>query len=596
LNTTTAGWKNCTVSNRLCNSKDSVLLSLVNANITNRDTTICLGKSITLNVVGSGVISGPLSYLWSNAGNTQNITVSPALTTTYYCTVSNGINSCMDSVNVIKDNFNPNLFLQDTLKVCGTSYTLNADSGYVSYVWNTGSTARSLNTTTAGWKNCTVSNGLCSSKDSVLLSLVNANITNRDTTICLGKSIILNATGSGVISIPLSYLWSNAGNTQNIIVSPALTTTYYCTVSNGINSCRDSVKVTKDNFNPNLFVQDTLKVCGTSYTLNADSGYVSYVWNTGSTARSLNTTTAGWKNCTVSNGLCSSKDSVLLSLIHANIINNDSTIMAGTPITLRATGTGIISNPLTYLWSSGANTQNINVSPTQKTTYYCTVSNGVSSCRDSVKIGVNVSINLKMFFEAFYENGRLKSSLNNADGSSDIGLFDTVQIILYDSISNAIVYTIKSIADTGGVCQILIPSAYAGSRYYIGIKHRGSIETWTNSSVLLNNGIIYNFTTAASKAYGDNLVNDGTGIYLIYNGDVNQDGSVDFNDYPDLDIGSNNGDFGYFATDLNGDASVDFNDYPILDINSNDGIIALTPIVYNGFIRNKSIKKSVIGK
>ena len=149
-------------------------------------------------------------------------------------------------------------------------------------------------------------------------------------------------------------------------------------------------------------------------------------------------------------------------------------------------------------------------------------------------------------------------------------------------MSNAIVYTIKSIADTGGVCQIMIPSAYAGSRYYIGVQHRGSIETWTNSSVLLNNGILYNFTTAASKAYGDNLVNDGTGIYLIYNGDVNQDGSVDFNDYPDLDISSNNGDLGYLPTDLNGDASVDFGDYPILDINSNNGVIAFSPFIYNG--------------
>jgi hypothetical protein len=346
----------------------------------------------------------------------------------------------------------------------------------------------------------------------------------------------------------------------------------------------DSVASLNLNMNPivsfNPF-QDTLKVCGTSYTLNAGSGFVSYIWNTGSTSASISASNANWYKVTVSNGTCSASDSVLLSMIHANIINNDSTIMAGTPITLRATGTGIISNPLTYLWSSGANTQNINVSPTQKTTYYCTVSNGISSCKDSVKIGVNVTINLKMFFEAFYENGRLKSSLNNADGSSDIGLFDTVQIKLYDSISNAIVYTIKSIADTGGVCQIMIPSAYAGSSYYIGVKHRGSIETWTNSSVLLNNGIVYNFTTAASKAYGDNLVNDGTGIYLIYNGDVNQDGSVDFNDYPDLDIGSINGDFGYFATDLNGDASVDFNDYPILDINSINGVLAFSPIIYN---------------
>jgi hypothetical protein len=149
--------------------------------------------------------------------------------------------------------------------------------------------------------------------------------------------------------------------------------------------------------------------------------------------------------------------------------------------------------------------------------------------------------------------------------------------MLFDSTTNSVVYSIKSIADTGGTCQILIPNTYANSRYYIGIKHRGSIETWTNSSVLLNNGIVYNFTSSASKAYGANLKDDGTGVFLIYNGDVNQDGSVDFIDYPDLDIGSTNGDFGYFPTDLNGDASVDFNDYPTLDKNSNDGVISYKP-------------------
>jgi hypothetical protein len=94
---------------------------------------------------------------------------------------------------------------------------------------------------------------------------------------------------------------------------------------------------------------------------------------------------------------------------------------------------------------------------------------------------------------------------------------------------------------------------------------------------MLDNAIVYNFTNAQNKALGDNLRNNGAGVFLIFNGDINQDGSVDFNDYPALDIGSNNGDIGYLPTDLNGDASVDFNDYPILDINSNNGIVAIRP-------------------
>ncbi|MCX6187840.1 MAG: hypothetical protein NTU43_12765, partial [Bacteroidetes bacterium] len=577
LNVSTFGRYKVTVSNGTCSASDSVVLSLVNANITTNDTTICLGKSITLSSIGTGVISSSLTYLWSNASTTQNITVSPAQTTLYYCTISNGINSCMDSVRVTKDNFNPNLFVQDTLKTCGTSYTLNAGNGYTSYLWSNNATTSSINAASAAWYKCTVSNGMCSSKDSVLLSMVNANITNNDTTICLGKSITLNSVGTGVISTPLTYLWSNASTTQNITVSPAQTTLYYCTISNGINSCMDSVRVTKDNFNPNLFVLDTLKTCGTSYTLDAGIGYTSYLWGNNATTSKINAPSAAWYKCTVSNGMCTSKDSVLLSMVNANIINNDTNITAGVSVVLKGTGTGFISAPLSYLWSSGPTTQNITVSPTQTTNYYCTVSNGINSCRDSVKIYVNIKVNLKMFFEAFYENGRMKSSLNNADGVSELNLFDTVQIMLFDSISNSILYSVKVIADTGGFCQVIIPNTFANSRLSIGVKHRGSIETWSANPILLSNGTTYNFTTSASKALGDNMTDDGTSIFLIYNGDVNQDGSVDFNDYPALDIASSNGDLGYLETDLNGDASVDFNDYPILDINSSNGVLSVTP-------------------
>jgi len=41
-----------------------------------------------------------------------------------------------------------------------------------------------------------------------------------------------------------TYLWSNGATTPSITVSPLVTTTYYCTVSDGVNTCRDSVKIT----------------------------------------------------------------------------------------------------------------------------------------------------------------------------------------------------------------------------------------------------------------------------------------------------------------------------------------------------------------
>ncbi|MCX6186105.1 MAG: hypothetical protein NTU43_03790 [Bacteroidetes bacterium] len=71
------------------------------------------------------------------------------------------------------------------------------------------------------------------------------------------------------------------------------------------------------------------------------------------------------------------------------------------------------------------------------------------------------------------------------------------------------------------------------------------------------------------------MKNNGSGIFLIYTGDINQDGSVDFNDYPSLDIASSNGVLGYDISDLNGDASVDFNDYPLIDTNSSNGVLSI---------------------
>jgi hypothetical protein len=125
---------------------------------------------------------------------------------------------------------------------------------------------------------------------------------------------------------------------------------------------------------------------------------------------------------------------------------------------------------------------------------------------------------------------------------------------------------------------LVLPSNTIGNSYYLVIKHRNSIETWSASPILINSTAnYYDFSSSSNKAYGSNLKNKNVGIYVIYSGDINQDGSVDFNDYPSLDFASNNGDLGYYSTDINGDASVDFNDYPILDLNSNLGVIKSTP-------------------
>ncbi len=136
---------------------------------------------------------------------------------------------------------------------------------------------------------------------------------------------------------------------------------------------------------------------------------------------------------------------------------------------------------------------------------------------------------------------------------------------------------ILTMLDTLGNTMFTLPGSFNGHSYYLVLKHRNSIETWSANPIGFNGNLNYDFTSSYDKALGNNLSDMGNGIFAIYSGDINQDGSIDFSDYPDLDIANNSGVLGYNVNDLNGDASVDFNDYPILDINSNNGIIVMRP-------------------
>ncbi len=190
-------------------------------------------------------------------------------------------------------------------------------------------------------------------------------------------------------------------------------------------------------------------------------------------------------------------------------------------------------------------------------------------------------LTLTAFLEGSYlGNGSMTAAPFSADGISPMDIADTITIELHQSGgSHSLEYSSTGLLNTTGLTTINFPSSTNGKYYYIVVKHRNSIETWSADSVLLSNtGTTYDFSSFAAQSFGDNMsVDVNNGLHLIYSGDINQDGAVDFNDYPNLDISSSNGVLGYDSNDLNGDASVDFNDYPILDINSSNGVLSITP-------------------
>ena len=234
----------------------------------------------------------------------------------------------------------------------------------------------------------------------------------------------------------------------------------------------------------------------------------------------------------------------------------------------------INSSQLPYSWNgltfSAAGTQTANLTNAAGCDSAATLTLSVTAS--------TVAFNLKAMLQGLYlGNGKMIAAPYSADGISPINIADTITVELRENATPFnVIHTIKGLLDTAGNANITFPGSVNGNSYYVVVGHRNSIATWTANPIAFNGNTNYDFTNAITKALGSNMAEDG-GVFMLLSGDVNQDGSVDFSDYPDLDISSNNGDLGYYVTDLNGDASVDFNDYPILDINSNLGVLVVTP-------------------
>ena len=115
--------------------------------------------------------------------------------------------------------------------------------------------------------------------------------------------------------------------------------------------------------------------------------------------------------------------------------------------------------------------------------------------------------------------------------------------------------------------------------YYIQLKHRNSLETWSKNGVsYVQDSILnYDFTFAATQAYGNNEVLKGT-KYCLYSGDVTQDGAIDLTDVLQTYNSSSSFATGYVVTDVNGNSIVDLTDILITYNNSTNFISRKTPL------------------
>ncbi len=157
--------------------------------------------------------------------------------------------------------------------------------------------------------------------------------------------------------------------------------------------------------------------------------------------------------------------------------------------------------------------------------------------------------------EGFYNSGT--SSLNKSDTVTAYLRNSSAPFSVVDS-SNAL---IDSVSLTG---NYKFNNAGPGT-YYIVLKHRNCIETWSSSGGIIYDPMkinSYDFTSSDQQAYGNNmiLVDNSPVKYAMYSGDVNNDGTVELSDLIEVYAGAVNFITGDVLHDLNGDNTVNLND------------------------------------
>ena len=186
-------------------------------------------------------------------------------------------------------------------------------------------------------------------------------------------------------------------------------------------------------------------------------------------------------------------------------------------------------------------------------------------------------VNLTLFMGGYYSGGSTMRSVKllqwdgvtPAIAPSDLDVED-LTIVLHDAITYAALHTTTATLHTDGTLSASFTGAPSGS-FFIAVKGVNSVETWSATPQTVGTTPLgYDFSTAVTQVFEDNMFEVETGVFAFYQGDINQDGGVDNQDADALLLDIDNSAFGVQTTDLNGDGGVDNQDadllYPGIDL------------------------------
>ncbi|MFN5416431.1 MAG: T9SS type A sorting domain-containing protein [Flavobacteriia bacterium] len=339
------------------------------------DTSICLNQGISL--FGSGANT----YAWNN-GISNGVSFTPTLGLSTYTVTGTDVNGCQNSSQInLTVNPLPVVNAGNDTSICLNSSIILGGTGAFTYTWDNGvSDGVSFTPTfTSTYVVTGTDMNLCSSNDTIVVTVntlpnVDAGM---DQSICIGQSIILEASGAN------SYTWDN-GVIQSILFSPTSTATYTVTGTD-LNGCQntDIVDLTVNSL-PTIDGGADQTVCfGQSVVLGAN-GANSYSWDNGAVQFEsfVPSQTTTYVVTGTDLNLCSATDTVLVIVNSLPIVDAglDQNFCENSTVTLSGSGSGLT----TYNWDNGV-TDGVGFTPTSTGTYTVTGTD-VNGCLNTDQI------------------------------------------------------------------------------------------------------------------------------------------------------------------------------------------------------------------
>ncbi|MDZ4745163.1 MAG: hypothetical protein SGJ05_04075 [bacterium] len=356
-------------------------------------TVVCVGRW----PVSLQAPTGFQSYQWNTGATTNEIFITRSGT---YTVVTRRSNGTVDTGTIIvREAPLPKPFIGNPIEyICrGDAVSLQAQSGFVSYLWNTGERTQSIRIDTAGFYRVTVTdtNGCVGSSDSLQVVVVERPKPNiyGPYTVCSGSTVLYkteNIAGAiyqwttvggqvtGTARGPtVRIIWPGGQGRVDVRVSMLRPDGGSCDTTVGL-----IVRI-GSKLQPLLSFQSRMICQGDSTEFDAGGGFSSYRWSNGATTQKIMVKTAGsyWAELTDSSG-CSGTSDTVTALVHplpVVRIAGDSSLCDGEEIVLSAFATW--NDVIRWEWSNGLVQRSIFVNTPGTYTVVGTTANG---CRDSI--------------------------------------------------------------------------------------------------------------------------------------------------------------------------------------------------------------------